>query len=174
MPRRDIGTLAFRLAGGLFVAAMFSYAVGGVITSMYRGPRIGAVCNDGWHSSATGRGACSHHGGVSYWVHAEKDGILKPLRWPLIITGHVGIGGAILGVLVALALSPRAPASTALTEQPPQQAALPGMPPLETDDDTCPRCGRQLVKRERRRDGRPFLGCSGFPRCRYTKRWKRR
>ena len=26
--------------------------------------RIGAICNDGSYSSATGRGACSHHGGV--------------------------------------------------------------------------------------------------------------
>ena len=33
-------------------------------TSNYRS---GAVCRDGWQSSATGRGACSHHGGVLYW-----------------------------------------------------------------------------------------------------------
>ena len=31
--------------------------------------RIGAVCNDGTYSTATGRGACSHHGGVAYWVY---------------------------------------------------------------------------------------------------------
>ena len=31
--------------------------------------RTGAICRDGWHSSATGRGACSHHGGVSYWLY---------------------------------------------------------------------------------------------------------
>ncbi len=30
--------------------------------------RSGAICRDGWHSSATGRGACSHHGGVLYWL----------------------------------------------------------------------------------------------------------
>lgn len=30
--------------------------------------RTGAICRDGWRSSATGRGACSHHGGVSYWL----------------------------------------------------------------------------------------------------------
>src|SRR5438093_5168228 len=24
--------------------------------------RIGATCRDGWHSDATGQGACSHHG----------------------------------------------------------------------------------------------------------------
>jgi uncharacterized protein YabE (DUF348 family) len=31
--------------------------------------RTGAVCNDGWVSSATGSGACSWHGGVSYWLY---------------------------------------------------------------------------------------------------------
>ena len=30
--------------------------------------RVGAVCNDGSDSYATGSGACSHHDGVSYWV----------------------------------------------------------------------------------------------------------
>lgn len=31
--------------------------------------RTGATCNDGSHSDATGRGACSHHGGVAYWLY---------------------------------------------------------------------------------------------------------
>jgi len=31
--------------------------------------RVGAICNDGTTSSATGRGACSHHGGVSQWLY---------------------------------------------------------------------------------------------------------
>lgn len=31
--------------------------------------RVGAVCEDGWQSSATGSGACSHHGGVAYWLY---------------------------------------------------------------------------------------------------------
>jgi hypothetical protein len=34
-----------------------------------KGSRIGATCRDGWDSDATGRGACSHHGGVRTWVH---------------------------------------------------------------------------------------------------------
>jgi hypothetical protein len=34
--------------------------------------RCGAVCNDGWRSNATGRGACSHHGGVHHWVYCER------------------------------------------------------------------------------------------------------
>ena len=33
------------------------------------GGRTGAICRDGWRSSATGRGACSHHGGVGYWLY---------------------------------------------------------------------------------------------------------
>jgi hypothetical protein len=31
--------------------------------------RCGAVCNDGTLSSATGSGACSHHGGVNHWLY---------------------------------------------------------------------------------------------------------
>tara|TARA_Y100000768_G_scaffold376411_1_gene348431 strand:+ start:980 stop:1510 length:531 start_codon:yes stop_codon:yes gene_type:complete len=31
--------------------------------------RIGAICNDGTRSSATGRGACSWHGGVREWLY---------------------------------------------------------------------------------------------------------
>jgi hypothetical protein len=33
--------------------------------------RIGATCVDGWPSSATGSGACSHHGGVSCWRYSD-------------------------------------------------------------------------------------------------------
>lgn len=33
------------------------------------GYRIGAICNDGSYSDATGRGACSWHGGVSEWLY---------------------------------------------------------------------------------------------------------
>lgn len=31
--------------------------------------RTGAICRDGWQSSATGSGACSHHGGVDHWLY---------------------------------------------------------------------------------------------------------
>ncbi|GAA4736948.1 DUF3761 domain-containing protein [Flavisolibacter ginsenosidimutans] len=31
--------------------------------------RTGAICNDGSRSYATGRGACSHHGGVREWLY---------------------------------------------------------------------------------------------------------
>jgi hypothetical protein len=33
--------------------------------------RIDATCKDGSASSATGSGACSHHGGVSCWQYSD-------------------------------------------------------------------------------------------------------
>jgi len=33
--------------------------------------RIGALCNDGTSSTATGSGACSHHGGVRCWKYSD-------------------------------------------------------------------------------------------------------
>lgn len=38
-------------------------------TTQSSGARTGAICNDGSSSTATGKGACSHHGGVSYWLY---------------------------------------------------------------------------------------------------------
>jgi len=37
--------------------------------------RTGAKCRDGSNSSATGRGACSHHGGVSYWITSKRNSV---------------------------------------------------------------------------------------------------
>jgi hypothetical protein len=33
--------------------------------------RVGALCNDGTSSTATGSGACSHHGGVKCWKYSD-------------------------------------------------------------------------------------------------------
>jgi DNA topoisomerase I len=41
-------------------------------------------------------------------------------------------------------------------------------PEPELLEETCPECGRQLVKRVGRYG--PFVGCSGYPDCRYVKR----
>ena len=38
-------------------------------TNPSQSARIGAICNDGTKSTATGRGACSHHGGVKEWIY---------------------------------------------------------------------------------------------------------
>jgi hypothetical protein len=33
--------------------------------------KIGAICMDGWRSETPGKGACSHHGGVRYWIYND-------------------------------------------------------------------------------------------------------
>jgi hypothetical protein len=33
---------------------------------------VASVCTDGWRTSSTGRGTCSHHGGVK-WVVIRKN-----------------------------------------------------------------------------------------------------
>lgn len=40
--------------------------------------RLGAVCSDGWVSGATGRGACSHHGGVASWTYGKASSPPSP------------------------------------------------------------------------------------------------
>lgn len=34
---------------------------------------------------------------------------------------------------------------------------------------TCPRCGNALILRERRKDYQVFLGCGGYPSCRFSR-----
>ena len=34
--------------------------------------RIGGICKDGTYTTATGRGAGSHHGGIAQWIHADS------------------------------------------------------------------------------------------------------
>ncbi len=58
--------------------------------------------------------------------------------------------------------------------------------PIETDEEhatkvqqakqfveegRCPRCGGELIKRQSK-DGKSFYGCSGYPKCRFTKKIK--
>ena len=40
--------------------------------------------------------------------------------------------------------------------------------PAETTGEKCPECSAELVKRTSRR-GQQFIGCSGYPECRYTR-----
>ena len=35
--------------------------------------------------------------------------------------------------------------------------------------DPCPNCGMKLVTRTRKKDGLEFIGCSGYPKCRFVK-----
>ena len=38
-----------------------------------------------------------------------------------------------------------------------------------TAGDSCPRCNGALVVRKRKSDAQEFLGCSGYPKCRFIK-----
>jgi len=50
-------------------------------------------------------------------------------------------------------------------EQPERPSPYP-MPPPELS--TCPRCESPSVVRENSQDGNYFIGCTGFPKCRWT------
>ena len=52
----------------LAVLAVIAALVWGITSCHALGPRTGAICRDGTYSSATGSGACSHHGGVDHWI----------------------------------------------------------------------------------------------------------
>jgi predicted RNA-binding Zn-ribbon protein involved in translation (DUF1610 family) len=39
---------------------------------------------------------------------------------------------------------------------------------LEKAKHICPWCGKELVERRNNKTGDTFIGCSGFPKCRYT------
>ena len=55
----------------MFLVALASMSTLGAIQTQAPRYRIGAVCNDGSESKATGSGACSHHGGVSCWKYSD-------------------------------------------------------------------------------------------------------
>ena len=60
-----IGVLIFPISQSSFAVTNATYENDD--TSEMLVHRVGAKCCDGTNSRATGRGACSHHGGVKYW-----------------------------------------------------------------------------------------------------------
>ena len=48
-----------------------NYLKKGRVTTDVGHHRIGAICNDGTRSKAVRQGACSHHGGVDYWLYND-------------------------------------------------------------------------------------------------------
>ena len=64
-----VGTKA-RATGYLRRTAVAALVAISLIACGPSGRRVGAVCRDGWLSTATGSGACSHHGGVDHWRYA--------------------------------------------------------------------------------------------------------
>jgi hypothetical protein len=74
-----VKTLKLIIAGPLLSASMFLASAatplrpgdGNAELRQFGGYRIGAICNDGTQSSATGSGACSYHGGVMCWFYSD-------------------------------------------------------------------------------------------------------
>jgi hypothetical protein len=55
----------------VFSVALMSSLTFGATQAQAPRHRIGAVCNDKTNSTATGSGACSHHGGVNCWQYSD-------------------------------------------------------------------------------------------------------
>lgn len=43
--------------------------------------------------------------------------------------------------------------------------------PGEIMDEKCPVCGKNLIKRYTNKDNKPFIACTGYPKCRYHRPW---
>lgn len=154
------------------------------------GGRTGAICRDGRKSFATGRGACSWHGGVARWTFTEnryrevRDTLLaehEDTFWKLGHLSVLGLGTALWArsrSSVAHVRNDRSPSNVSASASPGSSWQLPPQPKAEHPSAPqtkqgnrriCPRCGGRMVRRVRRADGRAFLGCSNFPNCRYTR-----
>lgn len=83
-----------RIIPRLVLVAFLSYLTG--IMTLPDKYRTGAICWDGTVSSATGRGACSHHGGVKQWTYGESAKSLSFISTPALYVGHVSLSGAIV------------------------------------------------------------------------------
>lgn len=67
MKKIKLFSSAVLLAASLFLGVAAQNAPAG----MTQRQRVGAICNDGTQSEATGSGACSHHGGVKCWLYDD-------------------------------------------------------------------------------------------------------
>lgn len=122
------------------IAAVVLHIVGSLLSA-------GAVCDDGWRSHSAGRGTCSGHGGVAYWVSDNPNvGAVKGAAWLLTIAAIIG--------WVRESSETRGSIGFA-----------------RSDRTNCPRCGSAMIVRTRK-DGRRFLGCMAFPSCRGTRGYR--
>lgn len=99
-----LGYLLLYIAFATFLISYFS-------SQESQGYRIGATCSDGWSSSATGSGACSHHGGVARWRYSMEDGS-DPSNGYNAAMGMAVIGGVIVLYAKSIEIS-QAPATPA-------------------------------------------------------------
>lgn len=60
-------SIVFPVAALILAMLLVGYCFDSSVSRTWQ-ERVGAVARDGWISSATGRGAASHHGGVDHWI----------------------------------------------------------------------------------------------------------
>lgn len=91
-------------------------------TVLFAQARTGAICKDGTSSAATGRGACSHHGGVARWLTSDQATPAKPTNTPTSkpITGTHGITATLSATVTT-----RATITHALSKMTPTAVRLP-------------------------------------------------
>jgi ssDNA-binding Zn-finger/Zn-ribbon topoisomerase 1 len=53
-------------------------------------------------------------------------------------------------------------------ERPDEEVRKQHLDQLEKAAHTCPWCGNELIERHSKKTGDSFMGCSAFPKCRYT------
>ena len=64
-------TTSIKLRGFAFYTTILSVVITCLIClyTISTRERIGASCEDGWHSDSVGSGTCSSHGGVDVWLY---------------------------------------------------------------------------------------------------------
>lgn len=76
-----ISTFVYKSLIPIYLAVLTTFILHDVIYGfypVYEHVEVGAICEDGWISSSTGSGTCSHHGGVDEWIyHKVKVGYHK-------------------------------------------------------------------------------------------------
>lgn len=173
-------------AGSCVAAQIGSNQVRVVPREVEVGYRTGAVCRDGWSSGATGRGACSWHGGVAAWRYTRTEFQYHRITWlsrnedALRRAGERLLVLALTMGLVGIWAVPEPPArpvpprpavravSGSHSQAPPRKPRRSHREEPERHFGRCPRCEGWLVRRYRRRHRKPFKGCTGYPVCRYS------
>lgn len=179
--RKGVVMIAVWIVGGGWWAPAFLYfkacgAPDSFVQVPYQedvGFRTGAICSDGSRSSATGRGACSWHGGVAYWnttVTRFRTVFDEDLAAANVSNWRVANGSVlILAIFVAIILldaRSRVSASNQVSSAP--EVVAPRSSPSSETQDTgrgCPRCGSSLRLAYRRGQSEPYYRCSRFPVC---------
>jgi hypothetical protein len=139
------------------------------------------TCEDGSYSSSVGPGTCSWHGGIKGGDHtyngprgsgsgSSGNGFHWTGGWSLMV---IAVGG-IWAYQAIVNRKPKAkptPTPSVVTRLPPATSRPGSRTQASGAGTSCsvPGCGGRYIVRNRRSDGKAFLGCSKFPGCRSTK-----